>query len=166
MEQHYKAEFGRFLKHEYSVERVSGDSQLKISFPQVVEKNDIIICTAQILENSLAKAKLGDEDGITLSRRFCIFFLKNPLLKLHCLAEIGKSSACCPPDVSFDVLLFFFFFFSCLCCQFCCFSGSAYYKVTYGVYWCQGFFSFFFTVFFFFLVFGHMSVLVISERIG
>lgn len=69
VEQHYKAEFGKFLKHQYSVERVSGDSQLKISFPQVVEKNDIIICTAQILENSLAKAKQGDEDGIKLSRR-------------------------------------------------------------------------------------------------
>ncbi|KAI4889660.1 hypothetical protein NFI96_000229 [Prochilodus magdalenae] len=68
VEQHYKAEFGKFLKHQYRVERVSGDSQLKISFPQVVEKNDIIICTAQILENSLAKAKQGDEDGITLSQ--------------------------------------------------------------------------------------------------
>ncbi|KAL7881892.1 hypothetical protein AOLI_G00087410 [Acnodon oligacanthus] len=68
VEQHYKAEFGKFLKHQYSVERVSGDSQLKISFPQVVEKNDIIICTAQILENSLAKAKQGDEDGIKLSQ--------------------------------------------------------------------------------------------------
>ncbi|XP_076859013.1 interferon-induced helicase C domain-containing protein 1 [Brachyhypopomus gauderio] len=68
VEQHYKAEFGRFLKHQYSVERVSGDSQLKISFPRVVEKNDIVICTAQILENSLAKAKQGDEDGIKLSQ--------------------------------------------------------------------------------------------------
>lgn len=74
MEQHYKAEFGKFLKHHYAVERVSGDSQLKISFPQVVEKNDIIICTAQILENSLAKAKQGDEDGITLSRRSRFFY--------------------------------------------------------------------------------------------
>lgn len=69
VEQHYKAEFGRFLKHQYSVERVSGASQLKISFPQIIEQNDIIICTAQILENSLAKAKNGDEDGIKLSRR-------------------------------------------------------------------------------------------------
>uniref|UniRef100_A0A8C1P154 RNA helicase n=1 Tax=Cyprinus carpio TaxID=7962 RepID=A0A8C1P154_CYPCA len=68
VEQHYKAEFGRFLKHQYSVERVSGASQLKISFPQIIEQNDIIICTAQILENSLAKAKNGDEDGIKLSQ--------------------------------------------------------------------------------------------------
>ncbi|XP_072541827.1 interferon-induced helicase C domain-containing protein 1 [Salminus brasiliensis] len=68
VEQHYRAEFGRFLRHQYSVERVSGDSQLKIAFPKVVEKNHIIICTAQILENSLAKAKHGDEDGIELSQ--------------------------------------------------------------------------------------------------
>ncbi|RXN32014.1 interferon-induced helicase C domain-containing 1 [Labeo rohita] len=68
VEQHYKAEFGRFLKHEYSLERVSGASQLKISFPQIIEQNDIIICTAQILENSLAKGKNGDEDGIKLSQ--------------------------------------------------------------------------------------------------
>lgn len=68
VEQHYKAEFGRFLKHQYSVERVSGASQLKISFPQIIEQNDIIVCTAQILENSLAKAKNGDEDGIKLSQ--------------------------------------------------------------------------------------------------
>lgn len=68
VEQHYKAEFGKFLQHKYSVKRVSGASQLKISFPQIVEQNDIIICTAQILENSLAKGKNGDEDGIKLSR--------------------------------------------------------------------------------------------------
>ncbi|XP_062861994.1 interferon-induced helicase C domain-containing protein 1 [Trichomycterus rosablanca] len=67
VEQHYKAEFGRFLKHPYRVERVSGDSQLKISFPKVMNENDIIICTAQILENSLAKAMQGDEEGIKLS---------------------------------------------------------------------------------------------------
>lgn len=68
VEQHYKAEFGKFLKHKYCVKPVSGASQLKISFPQIVEQNDIIICTAQILENSLAKGKNGDEDGIKLSR--------------------------------------------------------------------------------------------------
>ncbi|XP_055072251.2 interferon-induced helicase C domain-containing protein 1 [Misgurnus anguillicaudatus] len=68
VEQHYKAEFGKFLQHKYSVKPVSGASQLKISFPQIVEQNDIIICTAQILENSLAKAKNGDEDGVKLSQ--------------------------------------------------------------------------------------------------
>ncbi|XP_057192473.1 interferon-induced helicase C domain-containing protein 1 isoform X1 [Triplophysa rosa] len=68
VEQHYKAEFGKFLQHKYCVKPVSGASQLKISFPQIVEQNDIIICTAQILENSLAKGKNGDEDGIKLSQ--------------------------------------------------------------------------------------------------
>ncbi|XP_062389982.1 interferon-induced helicase C domain-containing protein 1 [Sardina pilchardus] len=67
VEQHYSTEFGRFLRQRYKVERVSGDSQLKISFPEVVRKNDIIICTAQILENSFANAKKKDEDGISLS---------------------------------------------------------------------------------------------------
>ncbi|XP_030641741.1 interferon-induced helicase C domain-containing protein 1 [Chanos chanos] len=68
VEQHYKAEFGKFLKNQYKVERVSGDSQLKISFPDIVKKNDIIICTAQILENSFKKAKNGDDDGVQLSQ--------------------------------------------------------------------------------------------------
>lgn len=67
VEQHYSTEFGPFLRHQYKVERVSGDSQLKISFPEVVSKNDIIICTAQILENSFANVKKADEDGISLS---------------------------------------------------------------------------------------------------
>uniref|UniRef100_A0AAY4BGK5 RNA helicase n=1 Tax=Denticeps clupeoides TaxID=299321 RepID=A0AAY4BGK5_9TELE len=67
VDQHYSTEFGRFLKHRYKVERVSGNSQLKISFPEVIRKNDIIICTAQILENSFSSARGGHEDGIRLS---------------------------------------------------------------------------------------------------
>uniref|UniRef100_A0A6Q2ZLW8 RNA helicase n=1 Tax=Esox lucius TaxID=8010 RepID=A0A6Q2ZLW8_ESOLU len=67
VEQHYSTEFWKFLKHKYKVERVSGDSQLKISFTEIVQKNDIIICTAQILENYLERAHSGDDDGIKLS---------------------------------------------------------------------------------------------------
>ena len=68
MEQHYNKEFGKFLKQHYRVERVSGDSQLKISFSAIVAKNDIIICTAQILENAFKEAKNDDEDeGVRLS---------------------------------------------------------------------------------------------------
>ncbi|XP_062313974.1 interferon-induced helicase C domain-containing protein 1 [Osmerus eperlanus] len=67
VEQHYSTEFWKFLKHQYKVEKVSGDSQLKISFTQIVQKNDIIICTAQILENYLERANDGDDDGIQLS---------------------------------------------------------------------------------------------------
>ncbi|KAL0963791.1 hypothetical protein UPYG_G00313630 [Umbra pygmaea] len=67
VEQHYSTEFWKFLKHKYKVERVSGDSQLKISFSEIVQKNDIIICTAQILENFLERPHSGDDDGILLS---------------------------------------------------------------------------------------------------
>ncbi|XP_078526859.1 interferon-induced helicase C domain-containing protein 1 [Lissotriton helveticus] len=66
VEQHYRKEFYPYLKKWYSVIKLSGDSQLKISFPEVVRKHDIIICTAQILENSLSKAGTG-EDGVELS---------------------------------------------------------------------------------------------------
>ncbi|KAJ8385457.1 hypothetical protein AAFF_G00189090 [Aldrovandia affinis] len=67
VEQHYSKEFGKYLKSQYRVERVSGDSQLKISFSEIVAKNDIIICTAQILENSFKRAKDEDGEGIHLS---------------------------------------------------------------------------------------------------
>uniref|UniRef100_A0A8C4HMT6 RNA helicase n=1 Tax=Dicentrarchus labrax TaxID=13489 RepID=A0A8C4HMT6_DICLA len=67
VEQHYLAEFLPFLKHAYVVERVSGDSQLKISFTEIVKKNDVIICTAQILENYLERSNKGDDEGVNLS---------------------------------------------------------------------------------------------------
>uniref|UniRef100_A0AAX7STZ6 RNA helicase n=1 Tax=Astatotilapia calliptera TaxID=8154 RepID=A0AAX7STZ6_ASTCA len=67
VEQHYSAEFLPFLKNKYKVERVSGDSQLKISFTEIVKKNDIIICTAQILENYLERANSGEDEGVNLS---------------------------------------------------------------------------------------------------
>ncbi|XP_068428814.1 interferon-induced helicase C domain-containing protein 1 [Clinocottus analis] len=67
VEQHYSAEFGRFLKHAYKVERVSGDCQLKISFTEIVKKNDVIICTAQILENFLERSNKGEDEGVKLS---------------------------------------------------------------------------------------------------
>ncbi|KAM6985025.1 interferon-induced helicase C domain-containing protein 1 [Aplochiton taeniatus] len=67
VEQHYTTEFWKFLKHKYRVERVSGDSQLKISFTEIVKNNDIIICTAQILENFLDRSNNGDDEGVQLS---------------------------------------------------------------------------------------------------
>ncbi|XP_014831621.1 PREDICTED: interferon-induced helicase C domain-containing protein 1 [Poecilia mexicana] len=66
VEQHFSTEF-RILKLTYKVERVSGDSQLKISFANIVERNDIIICTAQILENYLERASSGEDEGVKLS---------------------------------------------------------------------------------------------------
>ncbi|KAM9347722.1 interferon-induced helicase C domain-containing protein 1 isoform 2-T2 [Symphorus nematophorus] len=67
VEQHYFTEFLPFLKPKYRVERVSGDSQLKISFTEIVKNNDVIICTAQILENYLERFNSGEDDGVDLS---------------------------------------------------------------------------------------------------
>ncbi|XP_056144973.1 interferon-induced helicase C domain-containing protein 1 [Lampris incognitus] len=66
VEQHYSTEFLPFLKHKYKVERVSGHSQLKISFTEVVKRNDVIICTAEILQNYLKRSSSGDDEGIQL----------------------------------------------------------------------------------------------------
>ncbi|NWT63779.1 IFIH1 protein, partial [Prunella himalayana] len=62
VEQHVKTEFSPFLKRWYQVIGLSGDTQLKISFPEVVRRNDVIISTAQILENSLLNASKEDEE--------------------------------------------------------------------------------------------------------
>ncbi|XP_053733606.1 interferon-induced helicase C domain-containing protein 1 [Synchiropus splendidus] len=64
VEQHYAAEFLPFLEETFQVARVSGDSQLKISFVEIMKKNDVIICTAQILENFLDRSKTGDDEGL------------------------------------------------------------------------------------------------------
>lgn len=67
VEQHYDTEFGKYLKPKYKVERVSGESQLKISFTEIVKKNDVVICTAQILENYLERSNTGEDEGVNLS---------------------------------------------------------------------------------------------------
>ncbi|XP_059199130.1 interferon-induced helicase C domain-containing protein 1 [Centropristis striata] len=67
VEQHYSEEFCRFLKPAYKVERVSGDCQLKISFTEIVKNNDVIVCTAQILENFLERSNTGEDEGVNLS---------------------------------------------------------------------------------------------------
>ncbi|NWW88668.1 IFIH1 protein, partial [Rhynochetos jubatus] len=66
VEQHLRKEFNPFLKRWYQVIGLSGDSQLKISFPEVVRRNDVIISTAQILENSLLNADEDDEEDFSL----------------------------------------------------------------------------------------------------
>ncbi|KAM5152011.1 interferon-induced helicase C domain-containing protein 1 isoform 2-T2 [Mantella aurantiaca] len=67
VEQHFQSEFHPYLKDSYVVTKISGDSQLKISFPNVVKKSDVIICTAQILENSLIQAAENKAEGVSLS---------------------------------------------------------------------------------------------------
>ncbi|XP_010227100.1 PREDICTED: interferon-induced helicase C domain-containing protein 1 [Tinamus guttatus] len=67
VEQHLRKEFHPFLKRWYQVIGLSGDTQLKISFPEVVRRNDVIISTAQILENSLSHAAEEEEESVHLS---------------------------------------------------------------------------------------------------
>lgn len=67
VEQHYFKEFLPGLKRWYKVEKVSGDSVLKISFTGIVRRNDVIICTAQILENYLERSSIGEDEGVNLS---------------------------------------------------------------------------------------------------
>lgn len=94
MEQHFRKEFYPFLKHCYQVTRLSGDSQMKISFPEVVRKNDVIISTAQILQNSMSNAATEDEEGIHLSGEFfCLkFSLRVVTLKNKRVKMLGQDS--------------------------------------------------------------------------
>uniref|UniRef100_A0A8C6R0S0 Interferon-induced helicase C domain-containing protein 1 n=1 Tax=Nannospalax galili TaxID=1026970 RepID=A0A8C6R0S0_NANGA len=66
-EQLFRKEFNPFLKKWYHIIGLSGDTQLKISFPEVVKSYDVIISTAQILENSLLNLENGEDDGVQLS---------------------------------------------------------------------------------------------------
>ena len=76
VEQLFCREFQPFLKKWYSVTGLSGDTQLKISFPEVVKTHDVIISTAQILENSLLNSEEGEDDGVQLSGWLKYRFLK------------------------------------------------------------------------------------------
>ncbi|XP_061083256.1 probable ATP-dependent RNA helicase DHX58 [Conger conger] len=57
VDQHYSKEFGPFLGKTYSVKSISGDSAEKDFFAKVVLESDVIICTAQILENALRSSE-------------------------------------------------------------------------------------------------------------
>ncbi|NWJ00985.1 IFIH1 protein, partial [Crypturellus undulatus] len=83
VEQHLRKEFQPFLKGCYRVIGLSGDTQLKISFPEVVRQNDVIISTAQILENSLSNAAEEEEEAVHLSGK------KNILLCLPFFSDFS-----------------------------------------------------------------------------
>ena len=51
--QHYKNEFDPHLGHKYKLEAISGDCDQKDFFGNVLRDSDLVICTAQILENAL-----------------------------------------------------------------------------------------------------------------
>ena len=67
VEQLFREEFEPFLKKWYHTIGLSGDTQLKISFPEIVKTYDVIISTAQILENSLLNSEKGEDDGVQFS---------------------------------------------------------------------------------------------------
>ncbi|XP_054844711.1 ATP-dependent RNA helicase DHX58 isoform X1 [Eublepharis macularius] len=52
VDQHLKNEFS-FLQNRFKITSISGDSSQKVFFSDVVKINDLIICTAQILQNAL-----------------------------------------------------------------------------------------------------------------
>ncbi|XP_056404815.1 ATP-dependent RNA helicase DHX58 [Hyla sarda] len=51
--QHYSKEFQPSLGDRFKITPISGDSEEKSFFAQFVKKSDIVICTAQILHNSI-----------------------------------------------------------------------------------------------------------------
>ncbi|KAK2916197.1 hypothetical protein Q8A67_000571 [Cirrhinus molitorella] len=53
VDQHYTKEFSPFLGSKYKVTAISGDSDQKDLFGILVKDSDLVICTAQILENAL-----------------------------------------------------------------------------------------------------------------
>lgn len=53
MDQHYDKEFKPHLGQHCSLVPVSGESTEKDFFGKVVEKSDVVICTAQILYNAM-----------------------------------------------------------------------------------------------------------------
>ncbi|XP_056258488.1 probable ATP-dependent RNA helicase DHX58 [Seriola aureovittata] len=57
VDQHYKKEFKPHLDQNYKVVPVSGESDEKDFFGKVVQKSDVVICTAQILYNALTNTE-------------------------------------------------------------------------------------------------------------
>lgn len=52
-DQHYTKEFQPHLSRSYRVVPISGDSEERDFFGQVVTDSDVVICTAQILYNAM-----------------------------------------------------------------------------------------------------------------
>ncbi|XP_024245923.2 probable ATP-dependent RNA helicase DHX58 [Oncorhynchus tshawytscha] len=59
VEQHYNKEFKPYLGRDYSLVSISGDCDQKDFFGCEVKNSDLVICTAQILENALTNQEEG-----------------------------------------------------------------------------------------------------------
>ncbi|XP_067270244.1 probable ATP-dependent RNA helicase DHX58 [Pseudorasbora parva] len=57
VDQHFNNEFGPYLGKRYRIKPISGDSDDKDLFGCLVKDSDLIICTAQILENALTSTE-------------------------------------------------------------------------------------------------------------
>ncbi|KAK6473194.1 putative ATP-dependent RNA helicase DHX58 [Huso huso] len=73
VDQHYNNEFKPFLNGSHSIAHISGDSDQKEFFSKVVRDNDIIICTAQILENALNNTE--EEKHVELTADFSLLII-------------------------------------------------------------------------------------------
>lgn len=76
VEQHLEKELKPFLKNSYGVIGLSGSCPLKISFTEVVKNHDVIVCTAQILENALLNADTDEEEVQLSGMNFDLNFLE------------------------------------------------------------------------------------------
>lgn len=56
VDQHTEKEFYQ-LQDTFTVTSISGDTSHKTFFANLVKKNDIVICTAQILQNALVSTE-------------------------------------------------------------------------------------------------------------
>ncbi|XP_006821027.1 ATP-dependent RNA helicase DHX58-like [Saccoglossus kowalevskii] len=64
VEQHYKKEF-KLLTSKYKVSKICGESAARVSLKHLVEKNDVVILTAQILENALNNGEDNEKLELT-----------------------------------------------------------------------------------------------------
>lgn len=71
VDQHFNNEFNPYLGKAYRVKAISGDSDDKDLFGCLVKDSDLIICTAQILENALNSSEEEKHVELTGNRRFC-----------------------------------------------------------------------------------------------
>ncbi|XP_052400761.1 ATP-dependent RNA helicase DHX58 [Carassius gibelio] len=65
VDQHFAKEFKPYLERRYHITAISGDSNEKDFFGRLVKASDLVICTAQILENALINTE--EEKHVELS---------------------------------------------------------------------------------------------------
>lgn len=68
VDQHFAKEFKPYLGSTYKITAISGDSNEKDLFGRLVKDSDMIICTAQILENALINMEAEKHVELTGNR--------------------------------------------------------------------------------------------------